>query len=185
MIEYFFLIFLVALASVAVFSNNLQRSIIYMGAFSLILSFAYLFYHAPDVALAEAAIGVGLSTIMYLVTLKKIRIYSICYVEEGIQAFSDNTIRKVDPKILKPVEHFMEKEEELEPQFAYTNQTLQQVLDEKQHDLVILKKDNTFFLYGNSKDFVFRDIIRSLLEVLNKNADVKIRYTDEVTADES
>lgn len=71
MFQSFLLLVLLALACVTVFSDNLRRSIIFLGSFSLTIALVYLHYNAPDVALAEAAIGVGLSTIMYLVALKK------------------------------------------------------------------------------------------------------------------
>ena len=48
------LVILVALAILAVRSEILRSAVVYFGIFSLICSFLYLYYNAPDVAIAEA-----------------------------------------------------------------------------------------------------------------------------------
>ena len=72
MTEKIFLIGLIVLAIAAVNTSHLRRSIIYLGIFSLISSLVYLFYGAPDVAIAEAVIGSSLTTVLFLVALKNL-----------------------------------------------------------------------------------------------------------------
>mgnify|MGYP001220297793 CR=1 FL=1 len=54
-----------------VFARNNKNALIFLSVFSMILSLAYLFTNAPDVALTEAALGCGLSVIIYIIAIKK------------------------------------------------------------------------------------------------------------------
>ena len=69
MFQSFLFISVLIVSLFAVLSENMRYSVIYLGVFSLLMALIYLHFNAPDVALAEAAIGVGLSTVMYLVSL--------------------------------------------------------------------------------------------------------------------
>lgn len=46
--------------------------VIYM-AFSLVMSIIWLILESPDPAITEAAVGAGVTSILFFVTLKKIR----------------------------------------------------------------------------------------------------------------
>lgn len=48
------------------FSKHISHNIILLGAFSLLISVAYLFMDAPDVAMTEVALGACLSTVALL-----------------------------------------------------------------------------------------------------------------------
>jgi len=60
------LIMLIALASFALLSRDLLSGIIALGAFSLFSAVIFLLSHAPDVAITEAAVGAGLTTIIFV-----------------------------------------------------------------------------------------------------------------------
>ncbi|MBM3617898.1 MAG: DUF4040 domain-containing protein [Alphaproteobacteria bacterium] len=49
--------------------RDLLASSIIFGVFSLLMAIAYLLFDAPDVALTEAAVGAGISTILFIGTL--------------------------------------------------------------------------------------------------------------------
>lgn len=66
-----FLIMLPVLALVALEIKNLLSAVIVLSAFSLVLSLVFYFLHAPDVAIAEAAVGSGFATIIFLIAIKK------------------------------------------------------------------------------------------------------------------
>ena len=68
------LLVLLIICTVAVsFSKNLLVSgVIYM-AFSLVMSIIWLILESPDLAITEAAVGAGVTSILFFVTLKKIR----------------------------------------------------------------------------------------------------------------
>jgi len=59
------------LALVALEIKNLLSAVIVLSAFSLVLSLVFYYLHAPDVAIAEAAIGSGFATVIFLIAIKK------------------------------------------------------------------------------------------------------------------
>ncbi|GEK89096.1 Na(+)/H(+) antiporter subunit B [Alkalibacterium putridalgicola] len=184
MFQTFLLIALLVFASFAVFSDNIKRSVIYLGVFSLVTAVTYLHYNAPDVALAEAAIGVGLSTVMYLVATKKLSIYDICYVNEDVETFNDQSIGEIMDTVVRPLERFLERTEDFEPQLAYTNHPIEQIMQEDDHDIYIHRKGDLTYLYGNKSDQVFQDIVANMHEVIRDNQDIRVIYIDEVTDSE-
>ena len=66
-------IIMIIAAFLAIRLKNLLAAIISAGVISLLASVIYLLLAAPDVAMTEAAIGSGLTTIIFIFTLKKIR----------------------------------------------------------------------------------------------------------------
>ena len=66
------LFFLVICAVSVSFSKNLVRSIMEFMAFSLIMSIIWLTLESPDLGITEAAVGAGVTSILFFVTLKKI-----------------------------------------------------------------------------------------------------------------
>lgn len=61
------------MAGVAIYHKKLSIAIIAAGVVSLLASVLYLLLAAPDVAMTEASIGSGLSTIIFFYVLNKIR----------------------------------------------------------------------------------------------------------------
>lgn len=57
-------------AIVAIRFKNLVAAVIAMAVFSLVLSLEFYLLQAPDVAIAEAGVGAGLTTAMYLLAIK-------------------------------------------------------------------------------------------------------------------
>ena len=62
-----------ASAVMAVQTKNIVTAIISAGFVSLLASVGYLVLAAPDVAMTEAAIGSGLTTIIFFYVLNKVR----------------------------------------------------------------------------------------------------------------
>lgn len=75
--ETFFEIFLLGLLIVCGVSTcinrNLMVSLIIFMAYSVIMSIVWILLEAPDLAITEAAVGAGISSILMFMTLKKIR----------------------------------------------------------------------------------------------------------------
>ena len=67
-------ILMTAAAVFAIYSRSLLTSVISAGVISLLASIIYVLLAAPDVAMTEAAIGSGLTTIVFLLALRKIRL---------------------------------------------------------------------------------------------------------------
>ena len=66
-------IVILIMAVIAIINKKLVVAIVATGAVSLFASVLYLILSAPDVAMTEAAIGSGLSTIIFFYVLNKIR----------------------------------------------------------------------------------------------------------------
>lgn len=67
------LIFLVVCALAVSFSKHLLTSIIIFMGFSLIMSVIWILLESPDLAITEAAVGAGVTTLLFFITLKRIR----------------------------------------------------------------------------------------------------------------
>jgi energy-converting hydrogenase B subunit D len=67
------LVGIVASAAVCLKSRDLLVSVILLGAMSLLLSAEFYILQAPDVAIAEAAIGAGFATAVYVMAINKTR----------------------------------------------------------------------------------------------------------------
>jgi uncharacterized MnhB-related membrane protein len=63
-------IILLAAAVYAVAQKDLLYAVLATGVISLILSVFFFIMQAPDVALTEAAIGIALTTIIFIITIR-------------------------------------------------------------------------------------------------------------------
>lgn len=70
--EYILLIFLIVCAVSVSFSKNLLNSIMIFMSYSLIMSIIWILLESPDLAITEAAVGAGVTSLLFFVTLKKI-----------------------------------------------------------------------------------------------------------------
>lgn len=64
--------FLVICAIAASLSKNLLNTILIFMSYSLVMSIIWILLESPDLAITEAAVGAGVTTVLFLVTLKKI-----------------------------------------------------------------------------------------------------------------
>lgn len=72
-LQWILLIFLIVCAISVSFTKNLLTSIIIFMAYSLIMSIIWILLESPDLAITEAAVGAGVTSVLFFVTLKKIR----------------------------------------------------------------------------------------------------------------
>ena len=66
------LVLIVCAVSVS-FSKRLLTSVVIYMAFSLVMAVIWLILESPDLAITEAAVGAGVTSILFFVMLKKIR----------------------------------------------------------------------------------------------------------------
>lgn len=71
--EYILLFFLVVCAVAVTFSKRLLNSILIFMSYSLVMSIVWILLESPDLAITEAAVGAGVTSVLFFVTLKKIR----------------------------------------------------------------------------------------------------------------
>ena len=67
------LLFLIVCAVAVSFSKRLLVAVSIYMAFSLVMAVIWLILESPDLAITEAAVGAGVTGILFFVTLKKIR----------------------------------------------------------------------------------------------------------------
>lgn len=64
--------FLLVCAISVSLSKNLLNSILIFMSYSLVMSVIWILLESPDLAITEAAVGAGVTTVLFFVTLKKI-----------------------------------------------------------------------------------------------------------------
>ncbi len=64
--------FLVVCAVSVSFSRNLLNSILIFMSYSLVMSVIWILLESPDLAITEAAVGAGITSVLFFITLKKI-----------------------------------------------------------------------------------------------------------------
>ncbi len=71
-IQLILVIFLIASAiGVSVTKNLFMAVIVFMG-YSSVMAIVWLFLESPDLAITEAAVGAGIDTVLFFLTLKKV-----------------------------------------------------------------------------------------------------------------
>lgn len=71
-LQYILMGFLIICAVSVSFSKNLLNSILIYMSFSLVMSILWICLESPDLAITEAAVGAGITSVLFFVTLKKI-----------------------------------------------------------------------------------------------------------------
>ncbi|MBR0082265.1 MAG: DUF4040 domain-containing protein [Clostridia bacterium] len=74
--EYFELLLLgllVACGAATCLTKNLLSAVVIFMAYSLVMSILWAILRAPDLAVTEAAVGAGISSLLLFLTLKKLR----------------------------------------------------------------------------------------------------------------
>lgn len=69
--------FLIVCAISVSFSKNLLNSILIYMSYSLIMSIIWVCLESPDLAITEAAVGAGVTSVLFFATLKKIHAIQI------------------------------------------------------------------------------------------------------------
>jgi uncharacterized MnhB-related membrane protein len=153
-LEWPVLILSLLLAIVTIQASNLKVAVIAMGAFSLILSIQYLLLAAPDVALAEAAIGSTLSTVLLLVALSRYKVFHICLIDS----------KTADPeaeRIIRQIEGYCAGAD-LDVHLVRSTTGLPHALRAYRHDLVIARDGDKLVLYGRERHYRIAELDRYL-----------------------
>ena len=70
--ELLLLLFLVFCALAAIFTKNLLASIIIFMSYSSVMSILWFLLESPDLAITEAAVGAGVTSLLFFLALRKI-----------------------------------------------------------------------------------------------------------------
>ncbi len=147
MTEYILLILLLLSGLFVVLIHDLKFVIVGMGVLSLIATLCYLFYRAPDVAIAEGIIGSAITTILFIVAFKKHRTFYV-YITTQSKAQTNKLRRdKHTQELVSQILRYC-KANELQLQCLYSS--ISPYVIEKEHvcDLILQHKDGEFHAYG-------------------------------------
>lgn len=68
----FMLVFMMGCAVSVSITKNLLAAIIIFASYSLVMAILWQTMNAPDLAITEAAVGAGITTVLFVLTLKRI-----------------------------------------------------------------------------------------------------------------
>ena len=150
-----------AIASIQV--GSLRQSVIYLSVFSLLCSFAYALYQAPDVAIAEAVIGCSLSTVLYLVAIKKFRIFRV-YYSHDIKSPDRLPESHVLRNNLETMMIGYLSEKELELDMINTKHSFEQIHGQHDYDVIIEHTDEGMRMYGAQSNYLYDGLTTYLID---------------------
>jgi energy-converting hydrogenase B subunit D len=67
------IVLLIASALLATFSKDLLAAVIIFSVYSLVMALMWTRLQAPDLAITEAAVGAGITTVLFVVTIFRTR----------------------------------------------------------------------------------------------------------------
>ncbi|MCL2852811.1 MAG: DUF4040 domain-containing protein [Defluviitaleaceae bacterium] len=70
--EYMLLIFLIVCALAVSFTRKVISAVIIFMSYSIVMSIVWVLLEAPDLALTEAAIGAGITSVLFFLAIKRI-----------------------------------------------------------------------------------------------------------------
>lgn len=70
--ECLLLLMLITVAVTAMLQKNILNAVLVFSIFGIINSVVWMLLRSPDLAITEAAVGAGVSTVLLLLTLKRI-----------------------------------------------------------------------------------------------------------------
>lgn len=71
-LEVLLLLFLLFCAAATVLSKHLVASVIIFMSYSAVMSILWLLLQSPDLAVTEAAVGAGVTSLLFFLTLRRI-----------------------------------------------------------------------------------------------------------------
>ncbi|MBE6887882.1 MAG: DUF4040 domain-containing protein [Ruminococcaceae bacterium] len=71
--EIILLIFLIVCAVTACLAKNLLSTVIIFMSYSSVMCVIWLLLRSPDLAITEAAVGAGVTSILFFITLKNVK----------------------------------------------------------------------------------------------------------------
>ena len=87
------LIFLVLCAVFVTFSKNLLVSVLIFMSYSLVMSIIWVLLESPDLAITEAAVGAGVTSVLFFITLKRISAIGRAHADE-----QDTTTKEINTR---------------------------------------------------------------------------------------
>lgn len=171
-----FYITLIVFAILAIQTGVLRNAVIYLCVFSLLCSVVYLFKGAPDVAIAEAVIGCTLSTILYLVALKKYSIFTV-YYRCLSNDLDEITMLKSEKNQMKSILTKFASTQELQLDLINTTSSFKQIANSVSYDVIIFHSNRGIWLHGLKNSYQFNELVSYFTN--NLDLPIHTHYMDE------
>jgi uncharacterized MnhB-related membrane protein len=71
LVQDLFLVFFFILALVAIELKDLLHSVIILGGASIVLALVFYMLQAPDIAITQATVGAGISTVLFVIAISR------------------------------------------------------------------------------------------------------------------
>ena len=71
-VEWLLLLFLIVCAVAVSISKNLLNSVIIFMSYSLVMAVIWVLLRSPDLAITEAAVGAGVTSVLFFLALRKV-----------------------------------------------------------------------------------------------------------------
>ncbi|TVR05012.1 MAG: DUF4040 domain-containing protein [Spirochaetaceae bacterium] len=180
MVEVAVIVLMGIFAILAIQSRFLRLSVIYLAVFSLLGAFLYLLYAAPELAIAEAVIGSGLVTLLYLAALKRTRVYTVGVVSDAHRNhITDSYIEHVErSKALREIRRFFRRRE-FEVQVVYVSVSLEDALVDDAYDLVIAEDEQGLAAFTDDESYVMLEL-EMMFQMHGTESEMRfVRYSPE------
>jgi putative multicomponent Na+:H+ antiporter subunit B len=142
----------------AIQSRLLLKSIIYLAAASVLAALLYLRNGAPELAIAEAAIGSGLVTLLFLAALKRNRTYTIAIAGQGqADRLGDAYMLHVEhSRAIREIRNFFVVRE-FEVQIVFVPDSLEEALAKDTYDLVLHEDEKGMTAYTDDDSYIMME----------------------------
>ncbi len=157
------LIVMVVFAIASIQAKSLRQAVLFLSVFSLLCSFAYALYQAPDVAIAEAVIGCSLSTVLYLVAIKKFRIFRVYYYQNITAPEKLPESHVLRNNLVTMVDLYL-RDLELELDMINTKQQFIDLHGTQEYDVIVEHTDEGIRMYGAQSNYHYDGLITYLIE---------------------
>lgn len=166
-----FLVMLILSVIMVVITEKLINAAIYMGTCSIMSALVFLLLGAPDVALAEVIIGSTLSTIIYLIAIKKFRLFTIYLINNDLYDRDRNDYIK---EILDNIEDYL-KTKEMQINSIHTNETINNLSIREDYSIIIEHTESGIILHSNMVS-LHNDNITSIVKKLRLPINITLSY---------
>ncbi len=162
-------------AILAIHSRLLRIAVIHLAVVSLLAAFLYMRYAAPELAIAEAVIGSGLVSLLYLAALKRNRVYTIGVVGSGEQQrLADAYMRHIErSRALREIRQFF-LIREYEVQIVFIPDSLEEALDNDAYDLVLREDEEGIAAYTDDESYIMMEL-EMMIQMRGSGSDLQFR----------
>ncbi|MBQ7733643.1 MAG: DUF4040 domain-containing protein [Synergistaceae bacterium] len=89
-VEWLLLVFLIVCAVAVSVSKNLLNSVIIFMSYSLVMAVIWVLLRSPDLAITEAAVGAGVTSVLFFLALRKVGKLGHKHNDEGEMMQNDS-----------------------------------------------------------------------------------------------